>query len=545
MSLPIRDGDRLLCLYTVLRLPLPWRFSTNLHCPSVSTSAASSPPVFYHSYLPTRAVLDPTRLQTHVLTADVDAESESVSSGLMRDIEVDSWHQGLESLPRLHLSPSSSPRSLEKIFFSSSYAQSQRRNRKPAQRFVLVPRSYSPSSSVRAATFTSSLAVRLSSIIVLTATTQTHLQPPDLSSYQQALRSNSITSSKRSRKTSVYRNSTMAGAMADIGGKVISGMTSLDIKVDVSSSPPSGNSSDTLHDNESSGDEGKNSDTSRLSAATLNMNDLKIYDDSFPSSPHHINRSADAFYGNGKQHHTPAPTYNHQAQNFRRHGHHLNQGHGFARGGGIHRNARTWVSEESRAAQEFLTVRNSMRRMFKNADVAKWKAADFIAHRNAMAASAANTLAQQKQSKQDEANLQVPPISPQKQEVLRRRGLVGNFEQVGNFGRALGERTIWCKDWQNGKDEVAPWPCLAEMKWEGDDRAKTGVGRYPPLPREQGPVGLPWNQLQAVEQYPMDRIACIPTMEDVYLPVDEIDDEVKYDLLNKDLEDAMDAYLES
>jgi hypothetical protein len=129
--------------------------------------------------------------------------------------------------------------------------------------------------------------------------------------------------------------------------------------------------------------------------------------------------------------------------------------------------------------------------------------------------------------------------------MMRRCGLSGNFDQVGNYGRALGEKTIWCEDWQNGKDEIAPWPCLAELKWEGDDRAKTGVGRFPPLPREQGPIGLPWNQLQAVEPYPLDQIARIPTMEDVYLPVDEIDDEVKYDLLNKDLEDAMNNYFES
>jgi hypothetical protein len=83
------------------------------------------------------------------------------------------------------------------------------------------------------------------------------------------------------------------------------------------------------------------------------------------------------------------------------------------------------------------------------------------------------------------------------------------------------------------------------MKWEGDDRAKTKVGRFLPLPREEGPPGLAWSQMQVVEQYPLDQVARIPTMEDIYLPVDEIDDEVKYDLINKDLEDAIDTYLES
>jgi hypothetical protein len=33
--------------------------------------------------------------------------------------------------------------------------------------------------------------------------------------------------------------------------------------------------------------------------------------------------------------------------------------------------------------------------------------------------------------------------------------------------------------------------------------------------------GLPWNQLPCVDQYPIDQVARIPAMEDVYLPVDD------------------------
>ncbi|KAF2624159.1 hypothetical protein BU25DRAFT_348536 [Macroventuria anomochaeta] len=317
------------------------------------------------------------------------------------------------------------------------------------------------------------------------------------------------------------------------------------LKANVAPSPPSGNSSDTLHDNGSFDDDRKCSNISPLSTATLNFEDLKIHDDGLSYTHKDSDGFAGPFQGNFQRHHIPTPAYSPPVQQFRRNNHHFGPGNGFTRGGGNFRNTRTWVSEETRAAQEFLVVRNSMKRLFKNADVAKWKVADYIAHREAVMASKAKKLAEQAQDREAEIILRVPPISPQQQDMMRRCGLSGNFDQVGNYGRALGEKTIWCDDWQNGKDEIAPWPCLAEMKWEGDDRAKTGVGRYPPLPREQGPVGLPWNQLQAVEQYPLDQIARVPTMEDVYLPVDEINEEVKYGLLNKDLEDAMDAYLES
>ena len=128
---------------------------------------------------------------------------------------------------------------------------------------------------------------------------------------------------------------------------------------------------------------------------------------------------------------------------------------------------------------------------------------------------------------------------------MRLWGLTnGNFSQEGNRGRVLGELTIWCSDWTNGKDEISPWPTLAEMKWEGDDRAKTNVGRFPPLPREKGPVSLSWNQLPVVEQYPLDQVCKIPTMEDVYLPVDPDIEPEKEFLWSEELDEAISASLD-
>lgn len=46
-----------------------------------------------------------------------------------------------------------------------------------------------------------------------------------------------------------------------------------------------------------------------------------------------------------------------------------------------------------------------------------------------------------------------------------------------------------------------------------------------------------------VEQYPLDKVQCIPTMEDVYAPVDEIDEEFIPDLLNTDVLEALEESL--
>jgi hypothetical protein len=337
----------------------------------------------------------------------------------------------------------------------------------------------------------------------------------------------------------------MTAPFTAAGNKVRTAMSTAPETSTAMPSPPSGSSSDTLHESESFEDDRKYLNLSPLSTSTLNFEDLQIHDDDLSHQHKYVQRFSGPQYNDFKQHHSPAPAQVQSAQHFRRNNYHHRYDHGFTLGSGAQRNTRTWMSDEARAAQEFLVVRNSMKRQFKNSEIARWKVADYIAHREAVMAAKAKRLVQQAQGLKDEANFRVPPISPSTQDMMRRCGLQGNFEQVGNRGRALGAETIWCDDWKNGKDEIAPWPCMAELKWEGDDRAKTGVGRYPPLPREQGPPGIAWIQLQVIEQYPIDQIARIPTMEDVYLPVDEIDEEVKYDLLNKDLEDAMDACLES
>lgn len=211
---------------------------------------------------------------------------------------------------------------------------------------------------------------------------------------------------------------------------------------------------------------------------------------------------------------------------------------------GAFRNSKTWMSPDSKAMQDFVVVRNAMRRLFKYSEVAKWKYGDYIAHREALVASEKARLGRLLKAKEEEQKRQLANPTDSYTKALGQLVTEG-LHVGGNVSLVLGEKTIWCTDWQNGKDEIAPWPTFAEMKWEGDDRAKTSVGRFLPLPREMGAPGITWSQLQVVEQYPLDQVARIPTMEDIYLPIDEIDDNVKYDLITKDLEDAMDTYLET
>jgi hypothetical protein len=317
------------------------------------------------------------------------------------------------------------------------------------------------------------------------------------------------------------------------------------VKDSEATSPKSNSSGDTLHDDGSSdapsNGDGTVSVSSPISPNNLNFNTLNI-DDGDSRFPKGNGDRYNNPFQRGLKHHNEPHTYGPPARGF---GNHRLGAPYSGRGGAAgFRNSRTWISPDAQAQQEFLIVRNAMRRLFKHSDVAKWKLSDYVAHREAMVASQANQLARKVKAKEKALGI-TSPMPYELQETLRRFGLDGNFDEQGNFGRVLGEPTIWCRNWEDGKDEIAPWPSMAEMKWEGDDRAKTGVGRFLPLPREEGPPGLMWNQLPAIEQYPMDQVCKIPTMEDVYLPVDyHIEPDHEY-LWDKNLEKEIDAFLDS
>ncbi|KAF1851998.1 uncharacterized protein K460DRAFT_260159, partial [Cucurbitaria berberidis CBS 394.84] len=310
-------------------------------------------------------------------------------------------------------------------------------------------------------------------------------------------------------------------------------------------SPPSDSSGDTLHQDTSPDDHPNGDGVLSLSSPNeLKLSNLSIDDGGVRFFRGGTDRYSSPFHRGVKSYHDSSSSDPPLRENSRRDSNHRSTTSYSGRAGGSgYRSSRTWMSPDQQAQQEFMVIRNAMRRLFKNSEVAKWKISDYIAHREAIVASQASRLANQVKAK-EEARIS-PVIAPHVQHNLRKWGLEGNFDGHGNLGRVLGEHTIWCDDWMNGKDEVSPWPSMPEMKWEGDDRAKTGVGRFLPLPREEGPPTLQWNQLPVIEQYPIDQVARIPTMEDIYLPVDDqIEPDREY-LWSKNLEKDIDAFLES
>ncbi|KAF2005088.1 hypothetical protein P154DRAFT_352793 [Amniculicola lignicola CBS 123094] len=225
--------------------------------------------------------------------------------------------------------------------------------------------------------------------------------------------------------------------------------------------------------------------------------------------------------------------------------------------------SRIWKSPEVVLQEEWTRVRNSMRRLFPQSEIAKWKFEDYKKHKEATEAHAtamkerAEALGKIKMPKvilkpQDGtmnilaeaeriANDHFPLLGETyEQHVLRNQGRdILMFPCPDDTSYVLSSKTIWCVNWKNGKEEIADWPSIAELKWEGDDRAKTNVGRFLPLPRERGAPGMPWNQLEVVKQHGLDRVWLPPTEEDIIAPVDEIPEELKNTFVLPEIWDAI------
>jgi hypothetical protein len=115
-----------------------------------------------------------------------------------------------------------------------------------------------------------------------------------------------------------------------------------------------------------------------------------------------------------------------------------------------------------------------------------------------------------------------------------------------NRAPVLAQRSIWSGPISTPWRTPAPWPCMQEMQWEGDQRVATENGRYgrfPPLPREAPAANdpAPWHTREMVEFEPIDQVWRVPTIEDICAPIEEVDDpEIVAQLLNQELLLALD-----
>ena len=123
-----------------------------------------------------------------------------------------------------------------------------------------------------------------------------------------------------------------------------------------------------------------------------------------------------------------------------------------------------------------------------------------------------------------------------------------DFKTKTNHSAVLSYETVFCPQWQQGKENIAPWPGKSEMKYEGDDRISTDRlhGRFPGAPRVPGNETVNWQHRAVVDQYPFDDFYYpIPNAAEILMRthwVEELEfsDEEGEKAIGKDLVDMLD-----
>lgn len=233
---------------------------------------------------------------------------------------------------------------------------------------------------------------------------------------------------------------------------------------------------------------------------------------------------------------------------------------------GAYTNTKVWTSFEQQQMDKWRTIQPKLMRMYpvernpqKVCPFIPRDHSQYLEHITEMNIAEQDALTRKMQQFEEEKSMGFPELHGVKAFAGKKFGSmedgedrppeVDDFRKTAEFrysqnpptrGYVLAERTIWCPAPSVPWRQQPAWPCKSEMEWEGDQRVATEngrFGRYPPLPRvDPNNDSVAWHLKPRLRSYPFDEPWSVPTMEDVYCPVDQVDDpEIIAMLLNSDL----------
>jgi hypothetical protein len=180
-----------------------------------------------------------------------------------------------------------------------------------------------------------------------------------------------------------------------------------------------------------------------------------------------------------------------------------------------HSQSKTWKSSDAKERDQFSRVKNLIYHLVPDSPFPPQNLAEWMAHRAAM------------HDEGKEALLKSIAIIQVRKSIDSRIPLRSAFgpdsEHPLNDNRStiLSLPSIWSSTYSSTSDRPdAPWPELAEMQHEGEDRAggdggKTNFGRFLPLPRQPGNGTAKWEFRSVMEPLSMIDVAGIkPTTID-------------------------------
>ena len=180
-----------------------------------------------------------------------------------------------------------------------------------------------------------------------------------------------------------------------------------------------------------------------------------------------------------------------------------------------HPSSRTWTSDTEKEKERWLRVEDGLGRMnlFKSTVVPK-TFKEWVAHQRGRT----NARVEREQRKLQAKNLALrdPRLPLPGRPVKIGPAMRGRTFEHKNYSSVLVYPSVWARTYEPpaGRPE-SPWPCVEEMKEEGDERNTSGFRRFPALPRVPGNDTVQY-KLKAIQRFlPFDTIWELPTKESV------------------------------
>ena len=209
-----------------------------------------------------------------------------------------------------------------------------------------------------------------------------------------------------------------------------------------------------------------------------------------------------------------------------------------------HTNSRTWTSSLVVEKERWQRVEDSLGRMnLLRSSVIPKSLKEWLAHQR----SRTDAKKEWEQRKLEDINSSPrdPRLPPPSRPVKIEPAFRGRAFKHKNYVSVLVFPSVWARTYQPPTERPDPlWPCLEEMKEEGDERNTSGFRRFPALPRVPGNETVQY-KLKAIQPFlPFDAVWNLPTKESVeaaneeYSP-EEIEEMEGY--LGKSLLDDLDC----
>ncbi|KAL2056896.1 hypothetical protein ABVK25_002635 [Lepraria finkii] len=169
-------------------------------------------------------------------------------------------------------------------------------------------------------------------------------------------------------------------------------------------------------------------------------------------------------------------------------------------------NSKTWVNSQIKEHEKWQQIEKNMKRMFHRSNCVPMTYHDYLQHRvlfqQDRQAEQARKLADLRASSR-RSHPGLPPPGPKAKIFPALRGKMFN----DNRSAILATPSIWCLWWKETEQHPqALWPCLEEMKEEGDERMTSGFRRFPAMPRVPGNATVTYKQKSPLKPEKFDKV---------------------------------------